>query len=240
MAITIQANRKIRVAHEFTSKPGVAKVEFETAWPAVISTSGSNEAGSILMEPADGDNNEGYVGVALIPTDVKGGIAAVKDTVLAGFDGVLPGKEVFLDRSTGWFTQLLAVEAAGPDTAPVPTEAVSGALAAGTYKVSAAFVDSHGGVSLATAPVSITIAASKKIHLADFEQPLPTGVSAIRWYLSVAAGSNTLKQIAQNAGTAFDINSLPASDAAVPATTAAERGSRRVGVGATPYLIVLD
>ncbi len=235
--ISIPDNTKLRVAHDFDQKPGTAKVAIPDGnGPLSISASGSRPDGTALFEPTDGTNNEGYIGFGLIGASVGQGVTALRNTIIAGFLGVLPGVEVFLGQDGQATQDVAAVDA--PDTAPVPTEGSAGALGAGVYKVAAAFVDDDGNVTSATDPVSVTIAASKKVHIADFEQPLPDGVASINWYFSTAAGSSTLKLVANNSGAAFDINAL--GTGALPLSSVGLTGSRRIGVGYTAQMIAID
>lgn len=239
MPITIPDNSQVRVAHDFDQKPGTAKVAITEAGPLSVSFTGSRPDGTALFEPTDGDNNEGYIGIGLISASVNQGITALRNTIISGFAGVLPGREVFLGQD-GSLTQ----DASGfdaPDTAPVATESVGvGVLAAGVYTIVAAFVDADGGVTLASPEESLTIAANKQIDIADYEQPLPDGVDSVNWYMSVAPGSDTLKFVVNNDGTAFSINVLPDADADEPLTSVAVAGSRRVGIGFTSQMIAFD
>jgi hypothetical protein len=239
MAISIPNNNLVKPAHDFDSKPGVAKVAIEQAGPLSISSTGTDPSGAAYFEPTDGTNNEAYIGMGMIPTPAKSGIGALRNCIIGNFQGVVAGKEVFLGQD-GSLTQDVAAVAA-PDTAPTLTQSVgAGVLAAGEYLVSAAFVDTDGGVSVATEPVAITIVANKAIDVADFEQPLPAEVDSVNWYISDAANSETLKYVANNSGAAFSINSLPLAGAGAPLTTVATPSSRRVGVGFTPHLIAFD
>src|ERR1043165_4894634 len=97
MPITIPDNKQVRLAHDFDQKPGTAKVAITEAGPLCVSSTGSRPDGTALFEPADGGNNEGYIGIGLISASINQGITAVRNTIVAGFAGVLPGKEVYND-----------------------------------------------------------------------------------------------------------------------------------------------
>lgn len=237
MAITIPNNKLFKPAHDFDEKPGVAKVAIDNAGPLSVSSTGSDPAGCSLFEPTDGTNNEGYIGIGLIPTPVKSGIGALRNTVMGNFRGVVPGKEVYLGQDGSLTQDVSTLDA--PAAAPVPTEGGAGVLGAGTYSVSVASVDADGGVSIESTPVDVTIAASKKIHIDAYA--LPDDAVSLNWYLSTAAGSETRKFIVNtDDGLAFDINALPAGNADAPLTSVAVPTSRRVGVGFTPFLIAFD
>ena len=237
MPITMPVAKNVSPAHDLNSKPGVAKVAIMSPGPVSVSATGTHESGAALFEPTDGTNNEGYIGFAVIPTSVRKGIAALRDTIIAGFAGVLPGKEVFLGQD-GSLTQDV-VSSDAPVAGPTLTQSTgAGVLAAGTYKVAFSYVDADGE-TLISPSTSITIVASKQIDVTAVT-PLPSGVDSVNWYMSVAAGSNTLKRVANNSGAAFSINSLPLAGAASPLTSVAEAGSRRVGIGFTPFMIAFD
>jgi hypothetical protein len=237
MAITIPDNKLFKPAHDFDEKPGVAKVAITDAGPLSVSSTGSDPAGCALFEPTDGTNNEGYIGIGLIPTPVKSGIGALRNTIMGNFRGVVPGKSVYLGQD-GSLTQDTSTLGA-PAAAPVLTEGAAGALAAGAYQVSVASVDANGGVGIERAPVSVTITASKKIHIAAYA--LPVGAVSLNWYLSTGPGSTVRKFIVNTTdGLAFDLNALPSGSAAAPLTSVASPTSRRVGVGFTPFLIAFD
>jgi hypothetical protein len=240
MAISRASGQKLRVAHDFDQKPGTAKalIADENVGAVAVSASGSTPDGSAFFELCDGTNNEGYIGVCLVGANKDAGITALKNTIISGFAGVLPGKEVFLGQN-GWFTQDVAgVDA--PSAAPTLAESVgAGALAAGVYTVGFSYVDAETGETILGPTDDVTIAASKQIDVSAVT-PLPAGVDSVNWYMSVAPGSATLKFILNNNGSAHSINALPAGNAASPLTSVAASGSRRVGVGFTSNLIALD
>lgn len=236
MPITVPNILRLRVAHDFISKPGVAKVAINTG-PVSISATGVHESGAALFEPTDNTNIEGFIGIALVPSSVREGVGAVKDTIIAGFAGVLPGKDVFLGED-GTLTQDVTSSDA-PDTGPTLAQSAgAGVLSAGTYTVGYSYVDDDGETVLSPT-TDVTITANKQIDVTAVT-PLPDDVVSVNWYMSTAAGSATLKRVANNNGAAFSINALPAGNAAVPLTSVARAGSRRVGQGFTPFLISFD
>jgi len=244
MPITIQSNRLVKPAHEFDSKPGVAKVAFTQAGPAAVSATGFHESGAALFEPCVGANNAGYIGMALIPTSVGGGIAVLRNTIMGNFAGVVPGKPVYLGQDGQLTQDVIDSTIAAPTGAPTLAQSAgAGTLAAGTYKVAYSYVDTATGQTVTSPLGTVTITASKQIDVTAVT-PLPAGVESVNWFMSIAAGSTVLKFIANNNGAAFSINALPSGSAASPLTSVASVGgvatSRRVGVGFTPYLIAFD
>lgn len=99
---------------------------------------------------------------------------------------------------------------ADPTASPVLGSS-AGALEAGTYKVAYAEVNSLGKSALSPI-VSIVLAASKKI---DVSALALVGTSR-NWYMSDAPGSSNLKFVSNTNGSAFSINALPSSTAAIP------------------------
>jgi hypothetical protein len=236
MAIALGTNRKLRVAHDYDQKPGTAKVAITDAAPLVISPTGTTVDGSAFFEVADGSNNEGYIGVGMVGANAGYGITALRNTIIGDFVGVVPAKDVFLGQD-GWFTQDVA-DVDAPAAAPTLAEGAAGVLAAGTYQVAYSYENELGETILS--PVEeVTIAASKQIDVSAVT-PLPTDVDSVNWYMSTAAGSETLRFILNNNGAAHSINALPAGNAAAPLTSVAAASSRRIGVGFTPQLIALD
>jgi hypothetical protein len=237
MPIVIPNNKLVKPAHEFDSKPGVAKEAMLDAGPVSISTTGFHESGAALFEYADGANNEGYIGMLIVGGSIGAGVAALRNTIIGNFTGVLPGKEVFLGQD-GQLTQDV-VTADAPAAGPTLAESAgAGVLAAGTYTVGFSYVDADGE-TLLSPTTDVTIVANKQIDVTAVT-PLPAGVTAVRWYMSIAPGSDTLRRVAENNGAAFSINALPAGNAALPLESVAVAGSRRVGVGFTPHLIAFD
>jgi hypothetical protein len=237
MAITIRSGQRIDVAHDFDQKPGTAKEAITDAGPLSISATGNTPDGSAFFERTTGDNNEGYIGVNMVGANEGQGITALRNTIISGFAGVLPSVEVFLGQD-GWFTQNVS-DVDAPAAAPELAESVgAGVLAAGTYLVAYSYENATGETILGPTE-EVTIVANKQIDVSAIT-PLPDGVDSVNWYMSAAADSETLKFILNNAGTLHSINALPAGNAASPLTSVAAVGSRRIGVGFTPFLIALD
>jgi hypothetical protein len=235
--ITVRSGQILRVAHDFDQKPGTAKENITDAGPLSISATGNTPDGSAYFERSTGDNNEGYIGVNLTGANAGQGITALRNTIIAGFAGVAPAKEVFLGQD-GWFTQDVSDVDASED-APTLAESVgAGVLAAGTYLVAYSY-ENENGETVVSPTEEVTIVANKQIDVSAVT-PLPDGVDSVNWYMSAAAGSEDLKFILNNNGAAHSINALPAGNAASPLTSVAAVGSRRVGVGFTPFLIAFD
>lgn len=101
MPITIPDELQVRVAHDFDQKPGAAGAVLATPGPLSVSPTGSRPDGLGILVPSVAANREGYVGFAVTPhTDqqvqVGQAITALRNTIIAGFAGVEPGKQVFI------------------------------------------------------------------------------------------------------------------------------------------------
>lgn len=97
------------------------------------------------------------------------------------------------------------------DPTVAPTLASSaGSLAAGTYLVGYTYRNQNGP-TLISPLKPITITASKQIDVSTVS--LPSGATSIDWFISRSANSTDLGFVANNNGSAFSINSLPATDA---------------------------
>jgi hypothetical protein len=96
VAISIPDVALVKIAHEYTHKPGVAKVAITAPGPLSVSATGTRPDGSALFEPTVAANRAAYVGYGLIPCSINRGITAVRDTVISGFAGVEPGNPVYV------------------------------------------------------------------------------------------------------------------------------------------------
>lgn len=101
MAISVVSADAIRIAHQYSHKPGVAKVEITAPGPLSVSATGTLPSGEAYFEPTVAANRGAYVGYGLPGNGIQKvaagrGITAVKDTVLAGFAGVVPGSPVYV------------------------------------------------------------------------------------------------------------------------------------------------
>lgn len=96
MAIAVPDVNDVRIAHQYTHKPGVAKVAITAPGPLSISATGTLPSGEAYFEPTVAANRGAYVGFGLIAAAAGRGITAVRDTVLAGFTGVVPGSPVYV------------------------------------------------------------------------------------------------------------------------------------------------
>jgi len=106
-----------------------------------------------------------------------------------------------------------------PITDPVtaPTLAASGTsttFLAGSYAVAYSYVNGSGETLLSEFK-SITITATQKIDVTAIT-PLPAGVDSVNWYVSPEPDSTKLRYIANNAGGAFSITTLPLLSAQLP------------------------
>lgn len=100
-------------------------------------------------------------------------------------------------------------EIADPTIAPT-VAASAGALDAGAYLVAYAYRNANGNTNLS--PISaITLTASQQIDVTGIS--LPAGATSIDWFVSVEANSGTMLLVANNNGTGFSINALPATTA---------------------------
>lgn len=110
-------------------------------------------------------------------------------------------------------SQLLKAHS-GPIADPTSTPSLSssaGVLEAGTYKLAYADITALGQTALSPLG-SITILVNKQI---DVGAIMLVGTSR-NWYMSDAANSEHLKLVANTNGSAFSINALPDSTAAIP------------------------
>lgn len=113
----------------------------------------------------------------------------------------------------------LANTTSAPITDPVtaPTLAASGTsttFLAGDYAVAYSYVNASGETLLSEFK-TITITATQKIDVSAIT-PLPAGVSSVNWYVSPEPDSAKMRYIANNAGTAFSITTLPRLSAQLP------------------------
>jgi hypothetical protein len=114
MAITVPNNSNVRVAHDFDQKPGAAGVAITAAGPLAVSPTGSRPDGLPLFVPAVAANRRGYIGFGFIPCSVGAGLTALRNTIVAGFAGVEPGKPVYI-ADNGSLTHTKPTAAAGED-----------------------------------------------------------------------------------------------------------------------------
>lgn len=104
---------------------------------------------------------------------------------------------------------------ADPTVAPTIAAAASGILAAGTYKVAYANVNSNGLTSL-TPIASVVLTANQKIDVSGLPA-FPAGVTSRQFFISQTTGSTNLRYHSTRADAAnFSINSLPLNGAALP------------------------
>jgi hypothetical protein len=119
MPITIPSAAAVRLAHDFDQKPGGAGVNFTTPGPLSVSPTGSRPDGLGIFVPSVAANRGGYVGFGFIPVAAGGPITAIRNTVVAGFAGVLPGRKVYI-ADDGSLTHTIPAAAAGEDVvAPI-------------------------------------------------------------------------------------------------------------------------
>lgn len=96
-------------------------------------------------------------------------------------------------------------------TASASLTASAGALAAGTYLLAYSEVNALGQSALSPTS-SIVLTANQKVDIGA----LALVGSSRNWYMSVAPNSPYLKYVANTNGSAFSINALPLSTAAIP------------------------
>jgi len=111
-------------------------------------------------------------------------------------------------------TPYLSVPSAPTLTAITPGTSTS--LVAGTYYVSATFVDEWGETTASTQS-SVTITVGQAIQVSAIT--LPSGAASVNYYLSTAAGSTTVAYDANGTGVQIDLTALPAPGAANPPST---------------------
>lgn len=96
MAISIPDVALVKIAHQYSHKPGIAKVAITAPGPLSVSATGTRPEGSAYFEPTVDANRGAYIGYGLIPVSANRGITAIRDTVIAGFAGVVPGSPVYV------------------------------------------------------------------------------------------------------------------------------------------------
>lgn len=102
-----------------------------------------------------------------------------------------------------------------PTVAPTIAAAASGILAAGTYKVAYANVNSNGLTSL-TPIASVVLTVNQKIDVSSLPA-FPAGVASRQFFISQTTGSVNLRYHTTRVDAAdFSINSLPLNGAALP------------------------
>jgi hypothetical protein len=94
-----------------------------------------------------------------------------------------------------------------PATAPTLAAAGGGSLAAGVYKVAYSYVEGNTGQTITSPTAEITVTLNQQINVTAVT-PLPSGVTAVNWFVSQANGS-TLEMHSQNNGAAFAITAAP-------------------------------
>lgn len=104
---------------------------------------------------------------------------------------------------------------ANPSVAPVPS-AIAGptALLAGTYTIGYTYANGTAGETLLSPTANVTITAGQAILLAAIT--LPSGATAAKLYMSIAAGSSTLNYVASSNGAATTLSALPTSGTVPP------------------------
>jgi hypothetical protein len=102
------------MSHDFDQKPGAAKVAINNPGPLSISATGVRPDGLALFEPSVAANRRGYIGFGLIPTSVGGGITALRNTIIHGYEGVEPGRPVYI-ADDGSLTHTIPAAGAGED-----------------------------------------------------------------------------------------------------------------------------
>lgn len=114
MAITIPNNELVKPAHDFDQKPGAAGVALTGAGPLSVSPTGSRPDGLPLFVPTIAANRRGYIGFGFIPCAAGAGITALRNTIVAGFAGVEPGRPVYV-ADDGTLTHTKPTAATGED-----------------------------------------------------------------------------------------------------------------------------
>ncbi len=103
------------------------------------------------------------------------------------------------------------------DPVTAPTLAGSGTATtflAGDYAVAYSYVNGSGETLLSEFK-RVTLTATQQIDVSAIT-PLPAGVDSVNWYVSPDADSTKMRFIANNAGTAFNITTLPLLSAQLP------------------------
>lgn len=113
-------------------------------------------------------------------------------------------------------------------TSPAATSPATSDLPAGTYTLAYSYVTGNGETALSPTATVTTIANDVIVAgVATF--PLPSGVTAVNWYMSVTTGSTSLRLFRNASGTLEDdfgleaVSTFPAANAALPLTTGTAR-----------------
>jgi len=108
MPITIPDETAVRVAYDYAPAiPGVLTTELATPGPLSVDTD-TTPSGMATFEPSIGANNGAYIGFGLVPTSVGRAVGALRNTIIAGFAGVVPGDLVYLVAADGTLTHTAA------------------------------------------------------------------------------------------------------------------------------------
>lgn len=86
----------------------------------------------------------------------------------------------------------------------------AGDLSSGAYLVAYAYVNANGKTRISPLAV-IALSDDEQIDVASIT--LPTGITSLDWFVSEEPNSTVLRFIANNGGSSFSINVLPAEDA---------------------------
>lgn len=114
MAITIPNIELVKPAHDFDQKPGAAGVAITGATPLSVAPTGARPDGLPLFVPSIAANRRGYIGFGFIPCAVGAGLTALRNTIVAGFAGVEPGRPVYI-ADDGSLTHTRPTAVAGED-----------------------------------------------------------------------------------------------------------------------------
>lgn len=133
-------------------------------------------------------------------------------------------RALYLELTTESQCSSILIGGAGvqnPTTAPTLT-AIAGGLASGTYKVAYSWKNATGE-TMVSPTTSLAVNGSQDIRVSALT--LPSGATDIYYYCSFASTGNALGYQGTGTGAAYDITSLPATNAAaVPSSNTTGTG----------------
>jgi hypothetical protein len=128
-----------------------------------------------------------------------------------------------------------------PTTGPTLSQGTGGSLTLLSANDVAYTLTNTYGESLPSSPTTITLTGSNNKIVVPAITPLPTGYTGVKWYVSDAPGSSTLRLHSSNSGATFNITTLPSTSNALPpsinTTASTAHGVKAVPTGSNGIAI---